>query len=53
MNTWCDGSLYSIRATCFQHQFAINIWGTVKDDLKSPYKVLPQISGDSYLCFVM
>jgi hypothetical protein len=53
MNIWCDGSLYSIQATCFQHQFAMNIWVTVNDDLTSPYKLLPRMSGDSYLCFVM
>jgi len=53
MNTWCYGSLYSIQATCFQHQFAINSWVTVNDDLTSPYKLLPQMSRDSYLCFVM
>ena len=53
MNTWCDGSLYSMQATCFQHQFAINIWVTVTGDLTSPHKLLPWMQVASYLSFLM
>jgi hypothetical protein len=41
MNTWCDESLYSIQATCFQHHFSIKIWVTVTGDLTRLYKLPP------------
>jgi hypothetical protein len=45
MHTWSDENPHSIQETCFQHQFAINVWLRIIGDLIGPYELLPCLRG--------